>query len=350
MSLRPTQRTPNTLQFIISIGIAIVLHIPGLLLISLWEPQAAGDVRPYSTEAGAARSKQFSVKVLSEKKPAEKEKKPQEEDEERLQFVSAPLPEVEEVPDRAKYLDRVASKALKETVRKAAPGAPVIPVAKPMPKEPPAKEKAESGQTSTPQDDDKVAKGVQEKLADGGDSAREQATNAPMRPTVQPKNGGGAEATRLALPNFSNTPLISPNGDNGSIDYLRDVDEGDKTLLNRKESRYAAFFDRVKIQIADKWSPVSTYRKRDPRGNVYGVKDRYSQVRVTLNGDGTVRQLFLARESGLDFFDDEAVRSIRAAAPFHNPPEGLKDDDGLVHFTFGFYFEISAGPGMSVFR
>lgn len=349
MSLRPTQRNANSLQLIISIGIAVVLHLPGLALLSMWEPQAAGELRAVSS-AGKARSKQFSVKVVTEKKDAKKDVPPKKKDEENLQFVSAPLPEVEEVPDKARFLDRVASKADRETVRKAAPGAPIVPVAKPEPKKQPAKDKAEAGQVVTPQKDDVSSKGMAEEMAEGGESARQKATDVPLRPVTKNTNGGGADSPRLALPNFSNSPILSPNGDDGSIDYLRDVDEGDKTLLNRKESRYAAFFDRVKIQIADKWSPVSTYRKRDPRGNVFGVKDRYSQVRVTLNGDGSVRQLFLARESGLDFFDDEAVRSIRAAAPFHNPPEGLKDDDGLVHFTFGFYFEISAGPGMSLFR
>ena len=119
--------------------------------------------------------------------------------------------------------------------------------------------------------------------------------------------------------------------------------EGEKTLLNRKRTRYWAFFDRVKRQVSKQWSPVTEYRKRDPYGNVYGVKDRYSAVDVTLNGDGSVRRLYLSRGSGLEFFDDEAVRAIQTAAPFHNPPEGLKDEDGLVHFTFGFYFEISSG-------
>ena len=124
---------------------------------------------------------------------------------------------------------------------------------------------------------------------------------------------------------------------------LRDVAEGDKTLLNRKRTRYWAFFDRVKRQVSKQWSPVTEYRKRDPYGNVFGVKDRYSTVDFTLNGDGSLRRLYLSRASGLDFFDDEAVRALQSAAPFHNPPEGLKDEDGLVHFTFGFYFEIASG-------
>jgi TonB family protein len=80
------------------------------------------------------------------------------------------------------------------------------------------------------------------------------------------------------------------------------------------------------------------------------VKDRYSTVRVTLNSDGSVRQLHVSRRSGLDFLDDEAVRSVREAAPFHNPPEGLKDQDGLIHFTFGFYLEITNEPNFRIFR
>ena len=170
--------------------------------------------------------------------------------------------------------------------------------------------------------------------ADGVEMRREQEEESAAPRRIDPSK---------LFPSLNDAQVAEMLGEGGSMDYLRDVAEGDKTLLNRKRTRYWAFFDRVKQQVSKTWTPVNEYRKRDPFGNVYGVKDRYSTVDVTLNGDGTVRRLYLSRASGLDFFDDEAVRALQAAAPFHNPPEGLKDQDGLIHFTFGFYFEISSG-------
>ena len=66
-------------------------------------------------------------------------------------------------------------------------------------------------------------------------------------------------------------------------------------------------------------------------------------LNVTLRGDGTLAQLWVERPSGLDFLDDEAVRAMNAAAPFPNPPEGLKNVDGNVNFKFGFELEIATG-------
>lgn len=326
---------------------SLLLHIPLLSLLSLMDP--ADD--PYEPSTTMA-SNSLQIDVVEEKSEEEEEKKEEERDE-QLQFVTAPAPTIEERPDEARYLDRFDARTRKETVRKGLPGS--------------ARESATQKTAARADDapdrqveDDPAAREEVEQAREEletveesdreGESSKEKTEDSPVvRKEPIPKSGGKINPESL-FPNMENARFINPNGQAGSIDYLKDVDEGDKTLLNRKRSRYWAFFDRVKLQIRENWSPRTEYRKRDPYGDVYGVKDRYSAVRVTLNSDGTVRQLFVQRTSGLDFFDDEAVRSIRMAAPFHNPPEGLKDEDGLIHFTFGFYFEISSGPSLRIFN
>jgi TonB family protein len=131
-------------------------------------------------------------------------------------------------------------------------------------------------------------------------------------------------------------------GGGGSIDYLNGVEEGDRTLLNRKRTSYASFFERVQVAIKNNWEPASLYRRRDPTGRVYGTIDRVTILQVALNSDGTLASLTVKQPSGLDFLDEEAVRAVRAAAPFPNPPEGLKDLNGHIQFSFGFYFELSS--------
>ncbi len=139
-------------------------------------------------------------------------------------------------------------------------------------------------------------------------------------------------------------------GDGGTFDYLKDVDEGDRTLLNRQQNRYWVFYDRMQRQVERNWKARKEWRKRDPYGNVYGVGSFYTVVAMTLNSDGSIRKMRVSRSSGKEFLDDEATRALSMAGPFPNPPEGMKDEDGLIHINFGFMFEVVSGGGLKLFR
>jgi TonB family protein len=135
-----------------------------------------------------------------------------------------------------------------------------------------------------------------------------------------------------------------------SLDAL-DVDEGEKTLLNTIEWQHAAFFNRVKHAVEQYWHPQEEYRRRDPTGKIYGYKDRETILRVVLNPDGTLYRVWIMKSCQVGFLDEEAVEAIHQAAPFPNPPPGLKDKKtGLIHFTFGFILEIREHPTFRIFR
>lgn len=338
MSLKPSQR--DSLQVRVTFGFlaSALLHLPLLLWVGTYEP-VLDPIQSTSFNAGS----ELALSLVEEKK----EEKEDSEKSENLQYVSFEAPEVEKTPEKANYADQFESEAQEEMVRKALPGAPQTvtrpestPGAERPALSPPApSESAQDAESPEPDQPD-----------DGGEAGAREARLVRETGDRRKAERGSIESSQKLFPQLSDSTLVNPMGQGGSVDYLRDVAEGEKTLLNRKTELYWAFFDRVKLQIADEYSAGTVYRKRDPFGNVYGVKDRYSTVRVTLNSDGTVRQLHVSRRSGLDFLDDEAIRSVRAAAPFHNPPEGLKDEDGLVHFTFGFYLEVAAGPSIRLFR
>jgi len=337
MSIKPSQR--DSLQVRVTLGfiLSALLHLPLLFWLGTYEP----DLDPLPSTTFHAGNELAVSLVEESKKDEDREKR------ENLQYVSFEAPEVQKTPEKANYVDQYESEAEQEMVRKALPGAPQE-VSRPesvrgkersSPTTPTTSEATRDGESLEPDRPD-----------DGGEAGAREARLVLEKGDGAKPERGGVENTKTLFPKLSDSTIVNPMGEGGSLDYLRDVSEGEKTLLNRKTERYWAFFDRVKLQIADEYSAGSVYRRRDPYGNVYGVKDRYSTVRVTLNSDGSVRQLHVSRRSGLDFLDDEAVRSVRAAAPFHNPPEGLKDEDGLVHFTFGFYLEVTAGPSIRLFR
>lgn len=135
----------------------------------------------------------------------------------------------------------------------------------------------------------------------------------------------------------------------GTEDYLRDVDDGDETLLNAKKWRFATFFNRVKAQVREQWHPADVYRRRDPTGAIYGNKDRYTLLKVELKPDGSLSNVYLQEPSGIEFLDDEAIEAFKQAQPFPNPPKALVKE-GTIQFSFGFFFELSGAPKMRVFR
>ncbi len=133
-------------------------------------------------------------------------------------------------------------------------------------------------------------------------------------------------------------------------DHLQDVEQGEGTFLNTREWKYATFFNRVKQAVGRNWDPNEPLRQRDPTGEIYGGRDRYTILDVTLGGDGLVKDIKVQRSSGVDFLDEAAIVSFRRAQPFPNPPPGLMGKDGTVTFPFGFYLETGGRPLMRIFR
>ncbi len=133
-------------------------------------------------------------------------------------------------------------------------------------------------------------------------------------------------------------------------DHLRDVEQGEGTYLSTREWKYASFFNRVKQSVGQHWSPNDQLRLRDPTQQIYGGRDRYTLLAITLSADGRLKDAYVEKSSGLDFLDVEAVKAFERAQPFPNPPPGILASDQTVRFQFGFFLEMSGRPGMRLFR
>ena len=168
------------------------------------------------------------------------------------------------------------------------------------------------------------------------------------------QGGEHASAGALGPPGLANlTPspgVLDHIAGAAPNDHLQDVDEGDATFLNTREWRYASFFNRVKQSVGMQWHPNTVLRTRDPTGNIYGGRDRYTLVQVTLDERGGLKDISVERSCGVDFLDLEAVHSFERAQPFPNPPPGLVQADATVRFEFGFFIDMSTGPKLRLFR
>jgi TonB family protein len=157
----------------------------------------------------------------------------------------------------------------------------------------------------------------------------------------------GAPGITNLIPSISALDKISGAAPN---DHLADMEEGDGTYLNTKEWKYASFFNRVKQGVGMHWDPGSPLRLRDPTGNMFGGRDRFTLLKVTLDEHGSIKNINVEKSSGLEFLDLEAVAAFERAQPFPNPPPGLVASDSTVRFSFGFFLDMGGGPKLRLFR
>ena len=188
-------------------------------------------------------------------------------------------------------------------------------------------------------------------IRDAGQLA--EATRNQQQDSAEPRGGVTGLAPRVVAPGAVAGTLgpspARPNMRPGTYDRLEDVDEGDQNLLSTKRYRYASFFNRVRDAIAQHWHPDSVHARYDPQGNVYGKKPRITVLKVRLSEGGAVINLDIVTPSGARHLDEEALRSVRAAAPFANPPQELIDPETrTIEFNFG--FELTFDGGFRIFR
>jgi TonB family protein len=175
---------------------------------------------------------------------------------------------------------------------------------------------------------------------------------------VDPGSAGGdgksASEGRAGLPRVatllpSQATVDQITGQAASI-HAPGVEEGEGTFLNTREWKHAGFMGRVQRAVSWNWEAGDVLRKRDPTGSIYAGRDRLTVVSITLDERGYLKDVHVVQPSGLDFLDVEAMQAIERAQPFPRPPAGMREEDGMVRFTFSFYVEMGGGSALRLFR
>jgi TonB family protein len=345
----------------------------------------AEDDRPMEIETLVNQLDRPEEKSAEELKREAEKKKEEEDKNPGGQVVDIARPAIEERPDKSNYVAEYDSKVDHETKgahardragakeeRPDGTHAPTPPSQGGEP--PPGRPDAKTGRPGPLAMRELERRNQSSGQAGEIDEARERdgemprpgqrAEGAAQVPKPKAPAGDGADGEMLGLggrPGHTGEPKpnLAPSTDvlqraigkgNGSMDYLKDVDDGDSTALNAKKWLHAEFFNRVKKQVAHEWHPEVVYLQHDPQGNVYGVKDRVTVLRVHLKTDGHLASWTLLQSSGVDFLDDEAIHAFQHAQPFPNPPKALVDSDGQIHFNFAFIFELSGRTNFKVYK
>jgi TonB family protein len=174
-------------------------------------------------------------------------------------------------------------------------------------------------------------------------AAREQGSGqaAPARaPAHSPDLAPLGGSTRMLRASF---------GARSNPDDLRELDEDTLARLDTREHHYASFFNRLRSRVLQYWDPQAAHDAVDPHHSRFGTKPRTTTLWIQLDATGAITKLAVARDSGTDHLDEEAIRAVNAAGPFPNPPDGLIDATGHIDFLVGFTFDLSEGT-QQVFR
>jgi len=86
--------------------------------------------------------------------------------------------------------------------------------------------------------------------------------------------------------------------------------------LNTRDPVYVTYFNKIKQSIESQWEyPEMALR--------YGLQGKLA-LEFTISGNGQLEQIRLIRSSGSQLLDGEALRAIKAAAPFPPIPPWIK--------------------------
>lgn len=163
-------------------------------------------------------------------------------------------------------------------------------------------------------------------------------------PTKLEMEGYKQEQQKVAKNEPTGRPGNQPLDNAGSAnnDFLKDVKDGDRTMLSTKEFVYFGYYRRIRSQLEVAWN---TKLRSTLEGYVYGGRQLASDrnyvtgVVVVLDRHGTITGVQVLERSGATDLDRAAVDAFNSAGPFPDPPSGLVDENGEIRIPWNFILQ-----------
>jgi TonB family protein len=120
--------------------------------------------------------------------------------------------------------------------------------------------------------------------------------------------------------------------------FVPDVKPGNQTALKTRAHPFALFIARMHRRIHELWG-FGFLEDLDEKGANYPLNDPnlWVNLEVSVNPDGTLHKVTIAKTSGKTEFDVAAVDTVISSAPFDATPEAIRSVDGRVYLRWGFY-------------
>jgi hypothetical protein len=120
--------------------------------------------------------------------------------------------------------------------------------------------------------------------------------------------------------------------------FVPDVRPGNQTALKTRAHPFALFVARMHRRIHELWG-FGFLEDLDNKSADYPLNDPnlWVNLEVSLNQDGSLHKVTIAKTSGKTEFDVAAVDTVISAGPYEAPPEAIRSVDGRVYLRWGFY-------------
>jgi TonB family protein len=120
--------------------------------------------------------------------------------------------------------------------------------------------------------------------------------------------------------------------------FVPDVRPGNQTALKTRAHPFALYIARMHRRIHELWG-FGFLEDLDNKPSDYPLNDYnlWVNLEVSVNPDGSVHKVTIAKTSGKTEFDVAAVDTVISAAPFEPTPEQIRSVDGRIYLRWGFY-------------
>ena len=120
--------------------------------------------------------------------------------------------------------------------------------------------------------------------------------------------------------------------------FVPDVRPGNQTALKTRAHPYALYIARMHRRIHELWG-FGFLEDLDNKGADYPLNnpDLWTNLEISVNPDGTLHKVTIAKTSGKTEFDVAAVDTVISSAPFEATPEAIRSVDGRIYLRWGFY-------------
>lgn len=124
-----------------------------------------------------------------------------------------------------------------------------------------------------------------------------------------------------------------------SNDYMKEIEEGVKTVVNTKEFIYYSYYNKIRTAIQKHWKKnVHEQVKiiyRDSR-DLAEAAEKVTRIAVLIDKSGNLKDIEIIKNSGNNNLDRAATNAFEEAQPFPPPPEGILENDGNLRIRWDF--------------
>ncbi|MCA9773079.1 MAG: TonB family protein [Myxococcales bacterium] len=322
----------RTVPFLV---LSLLLHV--LLVLYLRLPKSVRDPQPISLEFIERPRPSVLAKAPPPPKPIE-----------RGTVVSVPIEQPTQEPVDTRFLAEKSQKVDRDTWRPdilpqgmPSPGAPTKSREQPSAPAPPRPQsqtkqaaKAEAKEpAAAPTDQQPRLKSYAEGEWIASAKPTQEVVERRSRETSERRAEEPGPSLRDLLPTGAQLARVAPPG--GRNEYLPELEPGDATRMNTREFKHYGYYIKLRDKISLAWDFPREGQGRDGR----------VAVKISINPDGTLKDVEMVKSSGFEPFDAEALEAVRTGAPFGPTPVEIRDGDGLLVLTLNFHY-----IGGSLFR